>query len=153
MEIIIVHLSIFLQNPRPCSLCFNVISCWRSVLFNPNVPMVTLTLSSAFSNAWVTSHLDGCLSTFLIIQFSVSFERVLFFFFFFFLFISQCVTLYPAIPALFSTLFWESQPYLHGLMTSSSAPASLNSTTGTNYKCLEFKWPQGECLPIICPTC
>lgn len=83
MEIILVHLSIFLQNPRPCSLCFNVISCWRSVLFNPNVPMVTLTLSSAFSNALVTSHLDGCLSTFLIIQFSVSFERVLFFVFFF----------------------------------------------------------------------
>lgn len=86
MEIIIVHLSIFLQNPRPCSLCFNVISCWRSVLFNPNVPMVTLTLSSAFSNALVTSHLDGCLSTFLTIQFSVSFERVLFFVFFFFFF-------------------------------------------------------------------
>lgn len=117
-----------------------------------SIPMVTLALSSAFSNAWVTSHLDGCLSTFLITQFSVSFERVLFFVFFS-LFISKRVTLYHAIPALLSTLFWESQPYLHGLMTLASAPASLNSTTGTNYKYLEFKWPQGECLPIICPTC
>lgn len=105
-----------------------------------SIPIVTLTLTSAFSHAWVTSHLDGYLSTFFIIQFSVSFERVfLFVCLFGFIFHFQMCYFMPCHSDSLLYLLLGTQPYLHGLMTLSLAPASLNSTT--NYKHLKFKRP------------